>query len=88
MNRKIKLIKVLVQPYTINILEALKKPERYKNLKMVCKNDRTLAKRIKELQELMLIEPIALKEKGKYVNFYKLTKKGEDVLNKIEKLNF
>jgi predicted transcriptional regulator len=35
---------------------------------------------------MLLIEPIALKEKGKYINFYKLTKKGEEVLRKIEKL--
>jgi DNA-binding HxlR family transcriptional regulator len=86
MNRKINLIKLLAQPYTIQILEALKKPSRYKDLKEVCKSDRTLAKRVRELQELMLIEPMALKEKGKYINFYKLTKKGEEVLRKIEKL--
>ncbi len=85
MNEKIGLIKLLAQPYTLDILKALKKPKRYKELKQVCKNDRTLAKRIKKLQELGFIEPIALKEEGKYINFYKLTEKGEKVLAKIER---
>jgi predicted transcriptional regulator len=34
----------------------------------------------------MLVESIALKEGGKYINFYKLTKRGEEILRKIEKL--
>jgi DNA-binding HxlR family transcriptional regulator len=86
MNRKVNLMKLLAKQYTLDILMALKEPKRYKDLKSVCKNDRTLSNGIKELQELSLIEPVAVKEKGKYVNFYKLTRSGEDVLDRIEKL--
>jgi DNA-binding HxlR family transcriptional regulator len=85
-NKKIDIIKFLAQPHTIEILKVLRKPKRYKDLKNVCKIDRTLAKRLKYLQELKLVETIALKEGGKYINFYKLTKRGEEILRKIEKL--
>ena len=84
--RKLDVIKLIAQPYALNILSALKKPKRYKDLKSVCKNDRTLAKRIKVLKEMELIEPIALKEREKYTNFYRLTKNGYLVLAEIEKL--
>jgi DNA-binding HxlR family transcriptional regulator len=80
------IIKIIAQPYVLEILEALKKPKRYRDLKPVCKNDRTLTKRINNLQELGLVESVALKEGNKYVNFYRLTNKGRNFLAKIEKL--
>ena len=86
MNKKIDIIKFLAHPHTIEILKVLRKPKSYKDLKNFCKTYRTLAKRLKYLQELKLVETIALKEGGKYINFYKLTKRGEEILRKIEKL--
>jgi hypothetical protein len=35
MNRKINLIKLLAQPYTVGVLGALRKPKRYNNLKII-----------------------------------------------------
>jgi DNA-binding HxlR family transcriptional regulator len=83
---KLDIIRFVARPYVIEVLNALKEPKRYKELKLVCNNDKTLAKRIKELNDLELIEPVAVKSKSKYANFYSITKKGLDILKKIEKL--
>lgn len=80
------LIKLIAHPYASEILEALKKPKRYKELKLICKNDRTLTNRIKELQEFGLIVSVALKDGNKYTNFYELSGAGHALLRKIDKL--
>jgi len=81
------IIKIIAQPYVIEILSELKTPKRYKELKSVCKNDRTLTKRLKMLKGEGFIEIIPVKnEKDKFLNSYRITKKGEELLNKVKKL--
>jgi len=64
----------------------LKRLKRYRNLKEVCENNRILAKRIKMLLGFVFIESVAFKEENRYVNCYKLTKRGEKFLARVEKL--
>ena len=84
--KKIDAIKLLARPYILELLEGLKSPKRFKDLKRICKNDKTLAKRLKELREFGLVDVVPLKEKGKFVNFYTITKKGKVLLKKIKEL--
>jgi len=87
MNKRVSLIKLLAQPYALEILRELKKPRRYRDLKKVCGNDRTLSKRLRELTEIGYIEAVALRcDKGKFANYYKLTKKGIALLEKVKKI--
>jgi DNA-binding HxlR family transcriptional regulator len=81
------IIKIIAQPYVIEILNELKKPRRYKELKSVCKNDRTLTKRLKMLKGMGFIEIIPIKnEEDKFLNSYRITKKGKELLNEVKKL--
>ena len=84
--KRINVIKLLARPYVLELLKSLKKPKRFRDLKKVCKNDKTLAKRIKELQENGLIECVGIKENKRYINHYKLTKRGELILKKVNEL--
>ncbi len=83
---KLDLIKLIAQPYAIDILKGLDTPKRYNELKKICKNDRTLTKRLKTLQGKDLIEPVAVKKGSKYLNFYKITDRGKNLLSKVESL--
>jgi DNA-binding HxlR family transcriptional regulator len=83
---KLDIIKLVAQPYNIELLRELKVPQRFNELKKICRNDRTLAKRIKALQDNGLIGPVAVKKGGKYINFYKTTDRGKNLLKKVESL--
>ena len=82
----IKTIRLIGQPYILEILNALGKPKRFNELNQICKNDRTLSKKISLLRQNALIDVMPVLVKNKYENHYKLTKKGEEFLKKIRSI--
>lgn len=82
----IRTIRLIGQPYILEILNALVKPKRFSDLKDICKNERTLSKKLSLLRQNGLIDVMPVLVKNRYENHYKLTKKGEDFLRKIRSI--
>lgn len=73
---------------TIDIISSLRNaPMRYKDFTKVCSNDKTLSSRLKELQDAHLIETVLKKEKNKSFIYYKITEKGNKLLNFIDSMD-
>ncbi len=81
-----KLIKLVGQPYVFEIMEALNKPKRFSELKHVCKNEKTLSKKLNLLRQNSLIDVMPILVRNKYENHYKLTTKGEAFLKKLKEI--
>ncbi|MFZ3077396.1 MAG: winged helix-turn-helix transcriptional regulator [Candidatus Aenigmatarchaeota archaeon] len=82
----IETIRLVGQPYILEILNALAKHKRFSELKDICKNERTLSKKLNILRQNGLIDVMPVLVKNRYENHYKLTKKGEDFLKKIRSI--
>lgn len=82
----IKTIKLIGQPYVLEILNALDNPKRFSELKQVCKNERTLSKKLSLLRQNVLIDVMPVLIKSRYENHYKLTAKGKEFLKKIKSI--
>lgn len=84
---KFDIIQLVMQPYVLDILNELDKPRRFNDLRECVKNGRTLSLKLSQLLKQGLIEKSPLKdEKGSYVNSYVISKKGKEIVKKLEKM--
>lgn len=84
---KIDTLQLVMQPYILSILKAVRgEPLRFNDLLYYCKNSKTLSFKINKLLEYGLIEVMAKKVAGKYANFYTVSQKGKEFLDKIERM--
>jgi DNA-binding HxlR family transcriptional regulator len=83
---KLRILRIISQPYVLDLLNAMEKPKRYKELVLVCKNERTLTLKLKILHKNGLIDVAPIREGNRYFNSYKTTKKGVKVLKMIGEL--
>lgn len=79
-----KIMKIVSKPNAIEIMKQLVLNEmRYKDLKKICQNDTILSSTLKDLREIGIIDTIVKKEGHKAVTLYKITRKGENVIVRI-----
>ncbi len=64
----------------------LQNPKRYSDLKGAVSSDKTLAERLKELEECTLIETISMKSDKRSFIHYKITQKGIEMINIIKQI--
>lgn len=86
---KIDTLQLVFQSYILDILKQLEKePKRFTELRVYVKTKRTLSIKISKLLEYGLIEvfPQLVTGKLRYANYYKLTKKGKQILERIAKI--
>lgn len=84
---KISVVKLVLEPYVLDILKELSKsPKRFSALSKICKNERTLSKKLRLLEESELLENTPLKVGNKYVNSYTITSRGKSILKAIMSL--
>jgi DNA-binding HxlR family transcriptional regulator len=80
-------LQLILQPYVLNILHAVEtEPKRFKDLKKYVKNDMTLSSKLSRLVDYGLVKIVPLKTERKYTNSYIISKKGKDVVGKLEKI--
>lgn len=82
---------ILERKYIVKVLLSLYKSKglRFKDLKKTVDREATLSSRIKELEELNLIESTVIREKRRKFFAYSLTSKGQSLgklLHEIEAL--
>lgn len=80
------LVQLVMQPYVLDILKALRKPKRFNDLLKHVKNRKTLSLKLPKLMKYGLIEHYPLKTENGYVNSYIVSKKGKEIVNKLEKI--
>ncbi|HDY72863.1 MAG TPA: hypothetical protein ENH90_01770 [bacterium] len=73
---------------TIRLILAFfnKNPQRFRDLKKTLPREATLSIRIRDLEELKLIESFPVKEGRRKYFAYKLTNKGEQIAKQIKNL--
>ena len=85
--RKQRTIGVLGKAFIIEILEAIyEKPRRFVDLKQQCPNDKTRAKRLKELKGNSFIKTVIIEIKGQSFIHFGITEKGEKALKLLQQL--
>jgi len=77
------LINLLGKTGSLSLLESLNLPKRYSELKHLTASDKTLAERLKELEENKLIETVSLKSGTRFFVHYQITSAGKKVLEKL-----
>lgn len=60
-----------------------KQPQRFRDLKKAIPREATLSIRIRETQELALVETISIKDGRRQFFAYKLTQKGDRIASKL-----
>ncbi|MGI0141042.1 MAG: winged helix-turn-helix transcriptional regulator [Candidatus Micrarchaeales archaeon] len=85
-NAKFDIVQIIMQPYILDLLKELKKPRRFNDLRKTVKNGRTLTLKLQRLRKYGLIEDFALKTEKGFVNSYIISKKGKDIISKLEKI--
>ncbi len=86
-NKKEDFLSIILQPYVLDILRALRKqPTRFNDLKTKVPNARTLSLKLSKLQDHSFIEMVHSKAGGSYVNVYQLTERGKKLVKALEKL--
>lgn len=84
---KLSMLQLILQPYVLNILHAVEnEPKRFKDLKKYVKNDMTLSSKLSKLVHYGLVKIVPLKAERKYTSGYSISKKGKDVVSKLEKI--
>ena len=83
---KFDLVKLTMEPYVLDILNILDKPKRFNELAGYIKNRKTLSLKLPKLMKYGLIEYAPMKTDKGYANAYIITKKGKDLVEKLNKL--
>lgn len=83
---KFDLVQLVMQPYVLDILKALDKPKRFNDLLKYVKNRKTLSLKLPKLMKYGLIGHHPLKTENGYVNSYIISKKGKEIVSKLEKI--
>jgi DNA-binding HxlR family transcriptional regulator len=86
--RKLDTLQLIMQPYNLDILTALSSPKRFNDLIKYVKNRKTLSLKLPKLMEHGLIEDYPFKTEKGYVNSYVISKKGKELIKKLNKLIF
>ena len=80
------ILKLMLSPYALKILELVATPKRFNELRETIKNARTLSAKLSHLRKYGLIKTAGMVVKDKYHNSYVISQKGKDVLRMIRKL--
>ncbi len=80
------IVQLAMQPYVLNLLNALDKPKRFNDLVRLVKSRRTLTIKLGKLMTHELIEYYPLKTNKGYANAYIISNKGKQLLKGLEKL--
>ncbi len=84
---KEELFHLIFEPYILNILNNLKAGrKRFKDLKQLTKNDRTLSSKLKKLKELGLINTEPIEKDEKFFTGYNITDKGIKIIKALDKI--
>jgi DNA-binding HxlR family transcriptional regulator len=88
MKERLNIIRLIAQSYVLEILGELKRPRRFKELRAVCGNKRTLSKKLDMLENIGFVETVAVKDQaGRYVNMYRITRRGKLLLVRLKQLS-
>lgn len=80
-------LRVIFEPYVLNILRILKKdPKRFNELKKDIKTKRTLSLKLEKLLDYGLIELVPLKTNGRFANYYKISDRGKKILEGLKRI--
>jgi len=86
-SKEIDPLKMVIRPYFLTILRILKNgPKQFKELKSTVKNGRTLSLKLSKLIDYNLVETAGIKKGGKYINCYKISTKGLQMLDALDGL--
>jgi len=80
------IVQLAMEPYVLDILNALKEPKRFNDLIKYVKNRKTLSLKLPKLLKYGLIEHYPLKTDKGYANSYVISKKGKEVVKSLDKL--
>ncbi|HVA83220.1 MAG TPA: winged helix-turn-helix transcriptional regulator [Candidatus Aquilonibacter sp.] len=84
---KVDVLNVILEKYSIQILRLLDgKPMRFMEIQEHIKNARTLTLKLTKLQKSGLVEAAPIKVEGKYVNSYKISKRGHEIVKTLKKI--
>jgi DNA-binding HxlR family transcriptional regulator len=80
-------LRVIFEPYVLNILRSLiKESKRFNELRKEVKTKRTLSLKLSKLLDYGLIELVPLKTKGRYANYYKISDNGKKILEGLKRI--
>jgi DNA-binding HxlR family transcriptional regulator len=85
---KLDVLKLVMQPYVLPLLNALDKPKRFNDLMGLFKSRRTLTIKLSKLKKMGLIEYSPIETDKGYANGYAISKKGKEFIKKLNKLKF
>jgi DNA-binding HxlR family transcriptional regulator len=77
---KLDTLQLIMQPYNLDILNALSTPKRFNDLIKYVKNRKTLSLKLPKLMKHGLIEHYPFKTEKRYVNSYVISKKVRNCL--------
>ncbi len=83
--RKLDILKLVMQPYVLTLLNALDKPKRFNDLVRLFKSRRTLTIKLSKLKTAGLIVYYPIETENGYVNAYLISKSGKSLLKKLER---
>jgi len=85
--KKWTLIQLLGEKYVLNILDALPEgPKRFGDLSDACPNEKTRTAKLRRLEEAGLIEAVSSKIGKRFFVHYKLTEKGDHLLQELTRI--
>jgi len=85
--KKWPLIQLLGERYVLNILGALLEgPKRFADLADACPNEKTRTAKLRRLEEARLIEAVSSKIGKRFFVHYKLTEKGNGMLQELMRM--
>lgn len=82
---KLDVLKLVMQPYVLPLLNALDKPKRFNDLVRLFKSRRTLTIKLSKLKKMGLIEYSPIETNKGYANGYVVSKKGKELLRRLKK---
>jgi len=83
---KFDVVQLVMQPYVLDMLNALNKPKRFSDLLKYVKNRKTLTLKLSKLLKQELIEHYPMKVKEGYANSYIISKKGREIIDKLDRM--
>jgi len=85
--KKWALIQLLGERYVLNILDALSEgSKRFADLADACPNEKTRTAKLRKLEEAGLIETVSSKIGKRFFVHYKLTEKGNGMLQELMRM--
>lgn len=83
---KYSIVQLAMQPYVLKLLNALDKPQRFNDMVKLVRSRRTLTIKLNKLMDSGLIEYYPLKTVKGYANSYVISKKGKEIVRKLNKM--